>query len=63
MIVVRVNIVSIKIKIFKHGGVCVEVHPHILRLTRKMHRTQLTEYSQPRFITVMGGCIAGPKGG
>ena len=63
VIVVRVNIISITIKIFKHGGVCVEVHSHILRLTRKTHRTQLTIYSQLRFITVMGGCTAGSKGG
>lgn len=63
VIVVRVSIISITIKIFKHGGVCVEVHSHILRLTRKTHRTQLTIYSQLRFITVMGGCTAGSKGG
>ena len=31
VIIVRVNVVSIKIKIFKRGGVCVEVYPHILR--------------------------------
>lgn len=59
VIIVRVNVVSIEIKIFKHGGVGVEVYPHILRLTRKTHRTQLTVYSRIRFIPEMGGCTAG----
>lgn len=48
VIIVRVNVVSIEIKIFKHGGVGVEVYPHILRLTRKTHRTQLTVYSRSK---------------